>query len=94
MIAAAEKAGLEIVKVRTISSSAWWIYISSKIIRNQGRIPGGTLAKSDLSVTNIFRGLNFLIWERSQGLIRFKSMHNSGEELLLIARKPSKEQHD
>ncbi len=84
-----EKAGFEIVENRTISTSAWWVFISSDVIRKEGAISGGSLRSTDLSLINKFKGSTFLVQENLQQYLDRSKKLGVGEELLIIGKKPS-----
>jgi len=76
----AEKAGLQILELRTLARRASWTWATSSFIRRSGRLPGGILKNQ--GVWLCLEGLAFYATETLFCLIK-----NVGEEVLLISTK-------
>jgi len=79
--------GFTIENSRTVASSAWWVWISSSIIKYHGQIKNGQLAAADLRFSMKLRGIFFELAEELRRLKLLPGASDSGEELYLMARK-------
>ncbi|MBW2274121.1 MAG: class I SAM-dependent methyltransferase [Deltaproteobacteria bacterium] len=77
-----ERAGFEVLELRTPASSAHFLWQASSLIARQGSLPRIDL--SDASLASKLRSIVF--W--AEEYARTRSGHPCGEELLLIARRP------
>lgn len=80
--------GFSIVNARTISSSAWWVWIASQGIKTSGTIQGGELTRKDLNLIAKMRGIGFEIIEELFRLFPSPIYENPGEEIYIFAKKP------
>jgi SAM-dependent methyltransferase len=78
--ACAERAGLRVIGLRTLTRTASHVLVSSSLIRRDGRLPGGFPRDPGLGLR--LKGRMFQALER--GLCRFSSV---GEEILLIGTR-------
>lgn len=76
----AEKAGLQILGLRTIARRASWTWITSYLIRKNGRLPGG-IPKN----RGFWLRLEGLAFHETESLFCF--IKNVGEEILLVSTK-------
>jgi len=79
--ACAERAGLQVIKVWTSSRSARFIWAASRLIRQNGALPGGSPGRQGLWLQ--LTGLTFWIVEH----ILCQMRKNAGEEIVLVAMK-------
>jgi 2-polyprenyl-3-methyl-5-hydroxy-6-metoxy-1,4-benzoquinol methylase len=77
--ACVEQAGLQVLELRTTARSARWMWVASRLIRQNGTLPGGS-PKQSLWLR--LGGLAFQALEH--GLCMF---NNTGEEIVTIATK-------
>lgn len=82
-------AGFSIVNTRTVSSSAWWVWIASHIIRRSGKIQDGRLKSEDLNRISKIKGIVFEVIEEMFRLIPNPIYENPGEEIYIMAKKIS-----
>lgn len=75
-----EQAGLKVLELRTTARSANWMWATSRLIRRNGTLPGGSLQRQSLRLR--FMGLAFLAAEYGLCLVT-----DAGEEIVLIATK-------
>jgi SAM-dependent methyltransferase len=76
----AERAGLQVLKLWTTARSARWMWAASRLIYQEGILPGGSPQRQSLWLR--LEGLAFWIIEYE--LCRWK---NVGEEIVLVATK-------
>ncbi len=79
----AERAGLGVLKLRTTARSVPWIWLTSRLIRRDGLIPGGSVEQAGFRIR--LEGRAFQIIEHGLCLVT-----DVGEELVLIATKSGK----
>lgn len=80
--------GFQLINSRTLSSSAWWVWIASNVIKRFGKIEGGDLSIQDLNFISKLRGMSFELMEE---ILRLNSdQKNHGEEIYILAQKPFK----
>jgi len=58
-----KSAEFNIIKSRSVSSSAWWVWIACHVIKTHGHMQAGTLTRNDLRLSMKIRGALFTIVE-------------------------------
>ena len=79
----AERAGLKVQELRTTAKGACWMWAASRLIRKNGKLPGGSPRRVSLQMK--LEGLVF--WIVKYLLSQLKDI---GEEIILIATKKGK----
>ncbi len=76
----AEQAGFKVQELRTTAKGARWMWAASRLMKKNGKLPGGSPRRVSLQMK--LEGLGFQIVEQA-----LSQLKNVGEEIILIATK-------